>query len=1011
MELEIQTVKLVIILQAFLKDLHMLQLQSETEKVWVKQAEHMILEAENAIDIFISGRPNQVRWLWTFGHWIARHELKMEMKHVQTELNKLLERKERYDFKFIYTDASKLLLHRNPLTLEDTNLNDISSAVSKISTRLSNLPPMRKQVINEIKPLQDQLNHLYKLFNDAAGELLFNSRKLGLEQVKNIAQVAESSIELKTYMEEGRPKYLKGIEPIKRTIFLLDRTLTVCHIEQNQSRSVIGLEEDVHVVLFQLTTGEETCLISIQGMEGIGKTTLAKEVYHHRTILKHFPVRAWVNVFQVRKLFKQQNADQSPIRKFWIEKLRKQLAGGDGPYLLVLDRITSTTDWDMLREVLPQSLNGTNGSRILLTTRYDRESIYACENVRSGGVIYWRYYVRLRTKEQSWKLYKQMLRLLDEQIEPREKNLNKKVVGRCGGLPLSIVTLAYKKRVADELHRALERFNQGWGQGPWFNNLESNFTVPHTETSFFGMTYQTRMLNHETTFLLEYLSYLRLFPRDFEIPARRVVALSLAEGILYLDNPDIATSSECALVEEHLLRLINLNLIQIVEGKFGGKTKTCCLPGVVGELILRYKDIRSQYGIKLNKSLQGRIVDNYDNNDESFEHIHGVDTNSPDVWLKYRDLLSFISTDTREGNKPREDIRNFLNRGIANECFGKLKVLDLERVFRPQLPETIAKLIELRYLGLRWTYIEEIPSCIGNLYNLKTLDLKHTHIRNLPITIWKMLNLQHLYLDQIYRGVFLYEPKTGSLKNLQTLWGAFLDERSPLLQSGNHSSPVVQLQSLTKLGLTIQLERLKQKDLAKWVANLINLQCLRLRSINHGGKPQALHLEPLSRLKNLCSLNLCGNLESISISNYFPETLTDLTLSATNLQNDPMQDLMSFTNLRSLCLYSDSFMGEGIVCSFGLLPQLNILKIWKLKALKKLDILEQAMPSLWELEIRSCHLLEVPSGVEHLSNLHELKLRDMPENFTTTIEQNKKQIWSDLHKNPAVTITSPYSPC
>ncbi|MCI73746.1 disease resistance protein, partial [Trifolium medium] len=53
--------------------------------------------------------------------------------------------------------------------------------------------------------------------------------------------------------------------------------------------------------------------------------------------------------------------------------------------------------------------------------------------------------------------------------------------------------------------------------------------------------------------------------------------------------------------------------------------------------------------------------------------------------------------------------------------------LDLERVYKPKLPNCIARLSRLRYLGLRWTYLESLPSSISKLLKLQTLDLKHTY--------------------------------------------------------------------------------------------------------------------------------------------------------------------------------------------------------------------------------------------------------------------------------------------
>ncbi|XP_035547447.1 probable disease resistance RPP8-like protein 4 [Juglans regia] len=148
--------------------------------------------------------------------------------------------------------------------------------------------------------------------------------------------------------------------------------------------------------------------------------------------------------------------------------------------------------------------------------------------------------------------------------------------------------------------------------------------------------------------------------------------------------------------EKKLLELIDLNIIRVVQKKINGKIKTCQLPGFLRERCLS-------------------------------------------KFARYSNLHSFLSFDFREGNKPGEDIGNFLRRTIAS--FQLLRVLDLELVFRQQLPDSIGNLIELRYLGLRWTYLETIPSSIGKLLNLHTLDVKHTCLRELEIRSCKRLEV------------------------------------------------------------------------------------------------------------------------------------------------------------------------------------------------------------------------------------------------------------------------------
>ena len=308
-----------------------------------------------------------------------------------------------------------------------------------------------------------------------------------------------------------------------------------------------------------------------------------------------------------------------------------------------------------------------------------------------------------------------------------------------------------------------------------------------------------------------------------------------------------------------------------------------------------------------------RIADHFDNNSESSDDVH-VNSNSPGFNVSYKNLVSYLSFDTREGNIPGEYIGNFLQRGIASGCFHRLLVLDLERLFRPQLPNNIERLLDLRYLGLRWTYLETIPSSIGKLRSLQILDVKNTYVRTLPSSTWKLRKLQHLYLNQSHRSKFVYQQSGSSLNNLQTLWGLFRDDDSAVKNGLN------KLLDLRKLALAFELNFPKQKALAKWVAKLKNLEYLRLRSVDQMGEPQDLYLEPLIGLENLRMLYMFGSLEKLSIMPEFPQSLSDLTLSSSRLQSDPMPNLEKLPNLRLLCFYSDSYMGNPWFAAVEVFP-------------------------------------------------------------------------------------------
>ena len=84
----------------------------------------------------------------------------------------------------------------------------------------------------------------------------------------------------------------------------------------------------------------------------------------------------------------------------------------------------------------------------------------------------------------------------------------KEVVGRCGGLPLAILHLrdlmSRRGESVDgqELSAVLEQINQY--QTPWSGSFANQELAEH---------------------LKEFLSYFKLFPRNFDIPVRRLITL------------------------------------------------------------------------------------------------------------------------------------------------------------------------------------------------------------------------------------------------------------------------------------------------------------------------------------------------------------------------------------------------------------------------------------------------------------------------------------------------------
>ncbi|XP_019175776.1 PREDICTED: putative late blight resistance protein homolog R1B-16 [Ipomoea nil] len=180
----------------------------------------------------------------------------------------------------------------------------------------------------------------------------------------------------------------------------------------------------------------ERNVVSIQGMGGIGKTTLARRVYENQSIVSHFDKRLWVVVSQHHN--KRQmligllgskdddlhNSSDDDLALRLYQSLKGQR------YLVVMDDVWSIESWNDVKSCFPDDVNG---SRVLLTTRV--AEVATC----IGSTNYFSHQLQFLDQGESWDLFRKKA--------CKSHGVEFEIIGRpiveiCKGLPLAIVVVA-----------------------------------------------------------------------------------------------------------------------------------------------------------------------------------------------------------------------------------------------------------------------------------------------------------------------------------------------------------------------------------------------------------------------------------------------------------------------------------------------------------------------------------------------------------------------------------------
>ncbi|PON55835.1 LRR domain containing protein [Parasponia andersonii] len=234
----------------------------------------------------------------------------------------------------------------------------------------------------------------------------------------------------------------------------------------------------------------------------------------------------------------------------------------------------------------------------------------------------------------------------------------------------------------------------------------------------------------------------------------------------------------------------------------------------------------------------------------------------------------------------------------------------------------------------------------------------------------------------------------GCLEDLQTLCSIEAHEERGAV---NELEKLRQLRMLYISNLTIETG----KDLCAVIEKMKCLEYLELSSIS---EHEISDLECISSPPYLLRfLSLRGPLQKLPCWISMLHNLLEIWLFHSKLLDDQIRSLYSLTNLQKLYLYR-AYEGEKFHLEEGGFQRLKLLKIKNHDRLKEVQIDRGAMPCLQTLSMWGGLLREVPSGIQHLTNLKTLRFFDLPEEFVSSLKPYGGQdYWKVMHV-PSVTF-------
>ncbi|XP_002448565.1 putative disease resistance protein At1g50180 [Sorghum bicolor] len=549
--------------------------------------------------------------------------------------------------------------------------------------------------------------------------------------------------------------------------------------QHDEDVTVVGFEDEKKEIVEKLVEKDNMLsVVSIVGMGGAGKTTLARKIITLDTIKQHFDTIAWVTVSQkfkgvdlLKDIMKQimrgrdEGRETDQMQEYDLGKKIQEFLR-DKRYLVVLDDVWTTSTWNQINRMVKVFPDVNNGSRVMLTTR----KIDVANHIEMPTYVH---KLKLLDAEKSWELFSSKAlpsykRSLIHNIHEFEE-LGRKLARKCNGLPLALAVLG-------------GYLSKNLTVGAWSDLLGG---WASTENGQVMRDILARSYNDlPDSSIKSCFLYLAVFPEDFSIFASELIELWIAEG--FIQRTSKHTEEEIA--RKYIYELSQRSLVQVVsESKAHGWIE-----------VIKIHDILHDWCIE-----EARYVGFVDVIDNTAGHVG--ESSSTTTMVSYRS--SFQSYHDGNMSPATPNLRTLVGFELSSCSLPKLRFLRVLHVEKSNLlnfSRAISGCIYIRYLRLKDCNDVTLPSSIGQFLYLQTIDLTNIRFSTepavpVPNSIWDIPTLRHVYLERRFPA-----PKNCRKKELHTLhyYGPPLaDEDIEYFQSEHMVSFLGQMSQLKALYL------------------------------------------------------------------------------------------------------------------------------------------------------------------------------------------------------------------